>query len=274
MTVFGGFSEPQFKDKLSPNVVKIVNFSLMALVGFAMFFLSFNYVLPNDVFTSALFFDGMGLQPVFSESAGVFSEGGIWEELPDVTTEAFVFGMALLFMQLFAGYRASVAGRYTKQSGNIVILFWNVLSHKERVGINGLNWQKIGWISFYWFVAFFDTGTDAYYRSWYGNGNVEFLGLSLIVSFFFYSMFSEWAIVVGSKTTINYSLHVFGEIKNMITIRTKRIQGQRQKRKKQRESNRQQRNPQQRHTGNVRGNPLHQKETKMILPRTFPGDRN
>lgn len=208
MTIFGGY-EPQLGDKLNTRTIRIANYAIIAFTGLAMVYISFFYVLPNDLFTSALFFDGLGLQPVFSHPAGLFYEGGIWESLPDVTTEALAFAMSLLFIQLFTGYRASMAGGYTNRSGNLLAYVINLVKGSDSFDAKYLNFTKIGWMAFYWIVAIFDTLTDAVYRA--GFDSSRFL-TALIVSFLFYSLFSEWALVVGVKTSVNYGLNIFGEL--------------------------------------------------------------
>lgn len=248
MSVFGSFSEKGVKDAVSANTMRVANYAMMAFIGALMLFLSLRYVLPNDVFTSALFFDGLGLQPVFDQPAAVFAEGGLWPDLPDVTTEAIVFASSLLIIQIFAGYRASMAGPWDNRSGNVVALFINSIRQpRQRQGQQQqgqqqkkqqgqFNWTKFGWMSMYWIVALFDTATDAYYRSGFGSGD---LLLALVVSFLFYNLFSEWAVITGAKTTINYGLQIIN------IIRRHAFSPPRQQQKGQQQGNKNQGKPQQ-----------------------------
>ena len=211
----GVFGAHQGKSGFGSTSLLVQN-SLMAIAGIAAFWISLRYVIPNDLFTSALFFDALGLQPVFNTPAAAFADGGFWAEMPNVTTEAFIFSLSLLIIQILVGYTASTAGGYTNSSRNIVSLLVNVLAGKEKVGRNSLNWAKVGWVSFYWTIALFDTFTDTAYRAG-SEGSADFVLVAFVVSFFYYSMASEWMIIVGAKTGADYTIRTFGGIKSAVS---------------------------------------------------------
>lgn len=191
---------------------RLTQFIVLIIVGLIAFLLSFTRVVPNDIFTSALFFDSLDLQPVFSQPATMFAEGGIWASLPDVSEEAFVFAASLLVIQVLVGYKASTIGGYTNKSQNVGALLINAATGKEKIGRTSFNWAKVGWISFYWAISMFDTYTDTAYRSdLFASG----VFTALITSFFYYNLASEWMLMVGAKTTIDYSLRAIGEFKNV-----------------------------------------------------------
>lgn len=191
MSFFSGYDEGGASDNTSANISTFANSIFMISVGLGMFFLSLFSILPNDLFTTALYFDGLGLQPVFGESAKWFESVA---SLPAVTKEAASFSLALLVLQLYAGYRYAFA----QGSRSIIQSIRNgdysfVTSHKAK------------WFAFYWMAALFDTMTDAQYRSYFGETGI--LTASL-VSFVFYNLGSEFFIVVGSRTAFIYIMEL------------------------------------------------------------------
>lgn len=209
MTVGGTFTEKGVVDAISPKVMTLANYVIMLAIGFGMFYYSFTQVLPNDIFTSALFFDSLPLQPTLSHPAAAFAEGGIWESQPDTTAEALTFAMCLFLSQVFFAYKASTIGRWDNQSPNLIALVKNqIVPTKQKRG--EFNYSKLGYMLAYWGLAIFDTVTDAYYRSFFAT---ESLLIALIVSFLFYNLFSEWALITGAKTMINYGLQIINLIR-------------------------------------------------------------
>lgn len=187
---FLGFTERGTKDVIVTSIINNSNYILLFGVGAIMFFLSLLYIFPNDLFTSALFFDGLQLQQVFSQPAKMFSSG-IWAGLPDLSTEAFAFAASLACLQVFLGYRSSTA------SGPGLFSGVKQITQGKRIDAS-----KLKWFLAYVAVATFDTWTDTEYRSFYGQQSLYLK--ALITSFFFYNLFSEWALVQGSKLMINY----------------------------------------------------------------------
>lgn len=187
---FLGFTERGTKDVIVTSIINNSNYILLFGVGAIMFFLSLFYIFPNDLFTSALFFDGLQLQQVFSQPAKMFSSG-IWAGLPDLSTEAFAFAASLACLQVFLGYRSSTA------SGPGLFSGVKQITQGKRIDAN-----KLKWFLAYVAVATFDTWTDTEYRSFYGQQSLYLK--ALVTSFFFYNLFSEWALVQGSKLMINY----------------------------------------------------------------------
>jgi hypothetical protein len=187
-----GFNEKGTRDQVLQNIINNSNYIMMFGIGAAMLFLSLRYIFPNDLFTSALFFDGLGLQQVFSSPAAIFSEGGFWEDLPDLTTEAFAFAASLALTQVYLGYKAATA------RGSLGDTLKGYLSKNT----GKIETEYVGWFLAYVFIALFDTWTDTEYRSFYGSQGMYLK--ALLVSFFFYNLFSEWAIVQGSKLVLNY----------------------------------------------------------------------
>lgn len=190
---FMSFNERGTKDIVLHNVINNSNYIGLFLIGCAMIFFSVRYVFPNDLFTSALFFDGLKLQQVFTSPAKAFAEGGIWEELPDLTTEAFAFAVSLSLSQVFFGYK------YAAASGDSLFTAVSGLYKGKKV-----NFGKLSWFAMYMFVACFDTWTDTEYRSFYGQQGLYIR--ALLVSFIFYNLASEYFIVQGFHLIINYGI--------------------------------------------------------------------
>ncbi len=188
---FMGFNEKGTRDIVLQNVINNSNYIGLFFLGACFFCLSFFYIFPDDLFTSALFFDGLELQQTFTSSSSVFSEGGVWEQLPDVTTGSFAFAASLALTQVFFGYKSAVSkGSLYKP----LVSLWN---EKKFV-----NTTKLGWFLAYVFVAAFDTWTDVEYRSFFGQSGLYFK--ATLVSFFYYNLFSEYALVQGGKLMLNY----------------------------------------------------------------------
>lgn len=191
MSFFSGYDEGGAGDNTSAGISTFANSIFMIVVGLGMFFLSLFSILPNDLFTTALYFDGLGLQPVFGESAKWFESVA---SLPAVTKEAASFSLALLVLQLYAGYRYAFAG----SEGSIV-------DRIRRGDFSFMTSHKIKWFLFYWMAALFDTMTDAQYRSYFGETGIL---TASVVSFVFYNLGSEFFIVVGSRTAFIYIMEL------------------------------------------------------------------
>lgn len=251
MSLFG-FTEKGTKDVIVSNIINNSNYILLFIVGAVMFFLSLIYIFPNDLFTSALFFDGLQLQQVFSSPAKMFTSG-IWAGLPDLSTEAFAFAASLACLQVFLGYRSSTA------DGTLVGGITGLLKGRKT------ELSKLKWFLFYVAVATFDTWTDTEYRSFYGQQSLYLK--ALITSFFFYNLFSEWALVQGSKLMINYGFVLLNTLKGGKSSMANRPsnQGGNQQRP---QPPQQQQSKKNRGGGNNNRNPQQQQNSRPQMPQS------
>lgn len=233
---FAGFNEKGTRDVILQEVVNNSNHIGMFFIGLAMVYLSVRYVFPNDLFTSALFFDGLNLQQVFTTPAKAFSVGGLWEGLPDLTTEAFAFAASMALLQVFFGYKSATS------KGGLLKPFVTLFQEKKLADTT-----KLGWFLAYIFVACFDTWTDTEYRSFYGQNGLYLK--ALLVSFLFYNLFSEYAIVQGSKLVLNYGFVLKNQFSKAFAnknggaaqpLQNNQRKGQQQKQNKQRNNKKRQ----------------------------------
>lgn len=181
--------------KEKSHSISIVVISLVFLA------LSIGVFIPLDTFTTAQWYDRQDLVKVYTNSATMFSGSGLWDSIPEVTTEAFFVAIALFVAQMYIGLQSAAVGGYTNRSSNIAIFVWNVVSGKEKLQPNTVKWEKFAWLFAYFFIAAIDTFTDMEYRSGYWSGNIW---LTILVSIGIYNFGSEWMLVRGFKSLIEH----------------------------------------------------------------------
>lgn len=169
------------------------------VVGISLLIVALIFALPGDLFTSGLFFDKLGMQPVFTGNSPLFGPNSAiswWRGLPEISYEATGFTLFLFCFNLAMSIKVSSAGKWARNADSLAVLF-----KKWR---KGETVEKFNHIKAWLFVAYvvgnmLDTFFDTDFRAWGGIAGLPLYLKSFAVSFAYYSMGSEWALVEGSK---------------------------------------------------------------------------
>lgn len=196
-------------DDIRKNIVIYVKNIALFLVAFLLLYFSVRRLIPEDLFSSALYYDGLGLQKVFQQPAmlvddplSVFIMTAVMGfTFPSVSAAAFAVGFMLFLVQVWAGYKASVAGGYTSKSETLLGFISNIYNRQDKFDAKTLNWSKVNWLLAWLLIAFTDTFTDISYRS---GGEASLVIESIFISILVYNILSEWAMLTGLIGVMNY----------------------------------------------------------------------
>jgi hypothetical protein len=162
---------------------------LIFVIGIAMLIFGITYA-SIDITTTAKFLDGIGMQSVRKEL--VFG---------NVTIEAWMFGVCIWIAQIYMIYK------------------YNSLGGKLRV--NGKFTPAAKWLIATIFVAIIDTYTDTDFRSWGLKVENGLVFKTILVSFFVYNLFSEWAVGTGFRETVenlDAFIYVVRQVKDSLVV--------------------------------------------------------
>ena len=196
---------------------------LIAFLGYIAFTRSLTDFIPQDIFSTARYFDSLELAVVFdqpviagNDSFVVFLVETIMQyDFPNVTLSAFNAALAMWVLQAIIGYYASVSGGYTPKSPNIFALVVNLLRKQDKFNASTFNWNKFGLVIFWLSIAGFDTYTDIVYRSHEDPANLFWK--AVIVSIFLYNIGSEVLVFLGAGTLINHGYKAIVEFPHVVT---------------------------------------------------------
>ena len=196
-------------DDIRENIVIYVKNIALFVVAFMLLYYSVRRLIPEDLFSSALYYDGLGLQKVFAQPAmlvddplSVFIMTVVMGfSFPNVSAAAFSVGFMLFLVQIWAGYKSSVAGGYTRKSKTLLGFISNIINKEDSLDPKTLNWGKVNWLLAWIFIAFADTFTDVSYRS---GDDPALFWQSVFVSVLVYNILSEWAMLTGLIGVMNY----------------------------------------------------------------------
>jgi hypothetical protein len=166
----------------------------------------------RDLFSTAHFFDNMPIQDVGISSNYWFT---VVNRSGDIGVTGFgaVASLFIWALQIFAGFKISTSGAWSKNSKTFLDFFYGVIEGKENLFT--MNQDKL-FYSFLWFAAaVLDTATDI---AWYGTGNANngqksSIAHAIIISLTLHNFGSEFALVTGGKHAILYAFRVFKRFK-------------------------------------------------------------
>ena len=197
------------KHDLNPTITSYITNVSLFFVGFFFIYISLRNLMPEDLFSTARFLDGMELAKVFETQASLTDDpvlGWVMRtamgfDFPDVSMSAFGISFMIILVQIYAGYRTAAAGSYTAKSSNLVMLLINHV-RGDSIDIDRLNWDKVGWLALWFIAAIFDTFTDIAFRShgWQTGLILQSIVFSLIV----YNILSECAFFTGITSMTKY----------------------------------------------------------------------
>lgn len=196
-------------DDIRENIVIYAKNAALFFVAFLLLYYSVRRLIPEDLFSSALYYDSLGLQKVFAQPAmlvddplSVFIMTAVMGfSFPSVSAAAFSVGFMLFLVQIWCGYKASVSGGYTNKSETLLSFVSNIWNNTDKLDPKTLNWGKVNWLLAWVLIAFADTFTDISYRS---GGSTSLLLESLFISVLVYNILSEWAMLTGLIGVLNY----------------------------------------------------------------------
>jgi hypothetical protein len=173
---------------------------------------------PEDLFTSALALDRMPMIQTFPNASMLFGPDSIFPATQPVSNSAAGFSISLFVAQLVVGYIQAETnfwaivqkkrtrnehGHLEKQKSlpahNIVQLITAYARGEKMVRFS---YAKLVSTFGYWSIALFDTYFDAYYRSSAFSGTLRQQMGTYFISFVYYSLFSEFGLVLGASWII------------------------------------------------------------------------
>ena len=159
------------------------------------------FALPSDLYTSAKWFDSLGLQGGLPGDGNLFGQASVvkfWKILPPVSYEATGFSLFLFFANMATALMAASKGEWSKSHPGLVRIVFGYARGEE---IDKFNYAKFGWLMANIFSNAFDTFTDADFRGWQGSGGAWLYIQALAMSFIYYSLGSEWCLMTGFQWT-------------------------------------------------------------------------
>lgn len=186
------------------------------VMGIVLVALSARFVIPEDLFTSALAFDNIGLQRAFPNDSGWFGPGSPIEalrELQPVSVSAMGFTLVLFFIQIALGLEASNHTLWGKSDGEkIVTLMQFFRAWMRKRPISDFNWTRLSILFWYFVVVFFDTHFDASFKM-SGAIGADMQMKAYVISFVTYSIGSELLLVKG----IDYITQGINDMKKFLS---------------------------------------------------------
>ena len=190
----------------------------VALVIFPLLlYLCLRYIIPTDLFSTALWFQARGWAMVFNttvapDSAMVFVDSLVPGQ---VAVEALVFSVVLTLTQLVMTYKIAKAGEWVRGQQNVSMSLAIYRLLKGTVKPEAINWYKFGWLAFWIFCILFDSMTSVQFRvSGQEGAPTMHAGLIEVFTFsvFYENMFSEILLGESLRGTITLFMIVLASI--------------------------------------------------------------
>lgn len=187
----------------------------VALIIFPfLLYLCLRYVIPTDLFSTALWFESRGWQMVFNstvapDSAMVFVDSLVPGQ---VAVEALVFSVILTLTQLVMTYKIAKAGDWVRGQPGVSFSLMAYRLIKGNVKPETVNWYKVGWLAFWVFCIVFDSMTSVQYRV--SGDQPMSVGLIEVFTFslFYENMFSEILLGESLRGTLTLILVVLAAV--------------------------------------------------------------
>lgn len=204
-------------DDFKEQIVHYVSQIVLFLASTIMFLIGLRRLLPEDLFSTALFFDSLEIAKVFDSPARLSDDqllGSIMHlmayDFQDVTVSAMSVSLFLFTAQMIAGYFVVIQGEYAPgyKSFMSYMSAWvkeHFASYRgERKTLPRMNPDKVAWLWFWVVLASADTLTDIIFRS-NVNGEITMASAfwSIVVSILVYNLGSEWATVLGFSMVVS-----------------------------------------------------------------------
>lgn len=175
---------------------------LQLFLGILGIIVALMFALPSDLYTSAKWFDSLGLQGGLPGNGNLFGEGSVvkfWKILPPVSYEGTGFSLFLFFANMATALMAASKGTWSDSHSGLVKI---VFGYAKGENIRNFNYAKLGWFMGMVASNTFDTFTDADFRGWQGSGGVWLYIQALAMSVTYYSLGSEWCLMTGFQWTL------------------------------------------------------------------------
>lgn len=195
MSSFLTFSSDKVLEGKDTTGSKIIKTSVI-LIFFGLFvsFLALTLWLPTDLFSSALYYDDLGISLVWEGVSGFFGRV-TWQSLPrPVSIEGTGFALFLFFTQTALAIEAAKAGSWSKEEDNVSLIGFIQLFREGEVTLSNINAIKAGYVILMLGVGFFDTFTDA---KWKASSGTASMISAYWLSFWFNNVGSEWILIWG-----------------------------------------------------------------------------
>lgn len=159
----------EVSDDLNENIVRFASRFVLAVFCALAVYVSIRNLIPEDLFSTALYLDGNGLEKAFTTEAAVTGDpvfSAIIHTVlsfpfPSVSVAAFAVSLAVFSIQIIAGYLVSISGDYAPRHRTLLSL----ILAKKKPNLQAINWQKFTFLTFWGLCALFDTLTDIAFRS-------------------------------------------------------------------------------------------------------------
>src|SRR5687768_6642201 len=146
---YGSFSEGQIVEEKSIQSWLVVGGAVVKLViGVLLLIIALTVAIPTDLFSSANWYDTLGIRLVFTESSRLFTYIS-QKLLPNqVSVEATGFAFMLFLFQISLQIKMAMLGGWKKnetpnQRVWLLVVLWRAAHGKIKP--EDVNWQKVGY---------------------------------------------------------------------------------------------------------------------------------
>lgn len=191
------------------------------LIGLILFLAAISVVLLTDLFSSALYYDSLGINLVFSTSSGLFTR--LSQQLPqNVSVEGTGFALVLYLLQILFAIFAAGAGSWLTNEDDVGTLKFikrllvgktvkkDGIERRVKPKANDINFDKLNYLLAMFFLGLIDTHTDAAWKTVAGASFGVYFR-NFLLSFLYNNLGSEIALVggfsVGLDGLINLIAH-------------------------------------------------------------------
>jgi hypothetical protein len=199
-----------YKPHESPRVEQLLTDLIVGVISTGLFFISLFYLVPSDLATTALWYESLNFQPVIIGQTPMirFSH---WSMFPDISLQATLVAVTISGLQIFLLFKAQTSGNWSGSHDTFLSLFSNWFKTTfsgKRFSANGFNYTKMSWLIMAILVAVIDCLTDGLYKSFGGMYGVGHFLSAVLFSLVFYTILSEYILVVSFKTALQHFLNV------------------------------------------------------------------
>lgn len=212
------------------------------------------FIAPQDIFSTAYWYDSLNIQQVYNappdfQSAGRLARNIMRAFQLEVTlsTEALIFAWFLWGAQVIAAYISGTSGNYWVKGNNTPnSYFQTIFALAKTQFVNGantvspkaVNWERFYGVTAYWLLAVFDTYTDVAFKISSGTPLTAGYVLTVVfVSLVVFNFGSEWGI-------LEIPAYLLGVVHRAMTLAQRDMAGIKlPKRKKQKTQNKPKKQP-------------------------------
>lgn len=173
----------------------------MTVAGLGAFLVVLLRILPVDLFSTALWYDNLNINKVWSaDASGFFLRLGNVGDGRVISHEALAMSIFLALTQILLAILFAAAGGWLKNesesSSSVFTVVQRAFTNTPGYGWRDLNWQKINYALALIFLILFDTITDTLWKTGAAPGFGVFIR-NFALSFIVNNVFSEWGLFIG-----------------------------------------------------------------------------